>query len=401
MSAKDFRSAVLLLTLWAGVAAHGFAQSVEWTRVFASPRLANEFVSSVAVDESGVYVAGGTGDGFSEKGKGSAGTFVRKYNSAGELVWSRVFVDHSAKFIASGEGKLLVIGNTGSDAHIRVFGHGGEELSVRKLAANVSASKIAVHSSGVYILESGAETNSRHIRGVSFDGQDLSVHDTSVDIKDIAADGTGIFTLNRIGTGGRNCSLTKADPEGTVVWSIEFGGEERASCAAIAAHSGSLYVAGTVSGAFSGEVPTGNSDMFVSRFDIDGKLLWARQFGTGRRDRAADITADSTGVYFAGYTDGALPGFSKKGSHDVVFRKFDLTGNEYGTAQFGNRDDAPRGAFLGMFGLSVADSSVPMSIEVGPSGVYIGGLVSPLGEEIISPMGSSAFVTKINSPTAQ
>ena len=53
-------------------------------------------------------------------------------------------------------------------------------------------------------------------------------------------------------------------------------------------------------------------------------------------DEAVGITVDSSGVYVAGGTDGALPGQTSLGGTDAFVRKYDHQGNELWTQQFGS-----------------------------------------------------------------
>jgi hypothetical protein len=81
-----------------------------------------------------------------------------------------------------------------------------------------------------------------------------------------------------------------------------------------------------------------------------------RQFGTSGSDQVNVSTSDGTGVYVAGATTGAFPGFTNAGGQDAFVRKFDFQGNELWTRQFGT-----------------TGTDQPQAITFDASGIYIGG----------------------------
>lgn len=75
----------------------------------------------------------------------------------------------------------------------------------------------------------------------------------------------------------------------------------------------------------------------MRKYDSSGTELWTRQFGTPEEDHALAVEVDSQfGVYVAGRTDSALQGKIFEGPpFDAFIRKYDSTGNELWTDQFG------------------------------------------------------------------
>ncbi len=120
-----------------------------------------------------------------------------------------------------------------------------------------------------------------------------------------------------------------------IEWTRQFGTSRTDYGYAVAASGTAVYVAGGVTnGAFPDSTNAGRSDAFVRKFDVDGRALWTRQFGTSEEDAAQGVAADSTGVYVTGYTYGALQG-NNAGGCDVFIRKYDPEGNLLWTRQFG------------------------------------------------------------------
>jgi hypothetical protein len=95
----------------------------------------------------------------------------------------------------------------------------------------------------------------------------------------------------------------------------------------VAVTQGAVYVAGeSANGSFSGQTSAGSTDAFVSKFDLEGNIVWSRQFGTSAADYALGVAADTSGVYVVGYTSGGLQG-ANAGGEDAFVRKYDPNGN--------------------------------------------------------------------------
>jgi uncharacterized protein (TIGR03437 family) len=151
--------------------------------------------------------------------------------------------------------------------------------------------------------------------------------------------------------------LSSAANAQVIQWTRQFGttGSDYGSAVATAANA--VYAAGgVVNGAFPGAMNAGKSDAFVTKFDLDGNVIWSRQFGTAETDVAAGVAADLSGVYAVGYTAGALQGANAGGS-DIFVRKYSPDGNELWTRQFagsGAADDWATAAAVDDTGLYVA-----------------------------------------------
>src|SRR3989338_466691 len=136
-------------------------------------------------------------------------------------------------------------------------------------------------------------------------------------------------------------------------------GDDRGLSITIGSGGKVVYVAGTVGFpyALSGEASAGIEDAFVRKYDEFGNVIWTRQFGTAGWDKALDVAASPDGsVYVGGSTTGVLSGQASAGSTDAYVRKYDVYGNEVWTRQFGSSGDDVVNSH---FGLAVAaDNSV-------------------------------------------
>ena len=118
--------------------------------------------------------------------------------------------------------------------------------------------------------------------------------------------------------GEQDLYLTKMDSLGNVVWQRSLGAADSAAGAALSiAPDGDILVAGTVKGAFDGKRSDG--DMLVARFDADGDERFAKLvYGYGA-DRATSIVAGADGSIYLG-------GQAARGGGNAVVAKLSATG---------------------------------------------------------------------------
>jgi len=116
----------------------------------------------------------------------------------------------------------------------------------------------------------------------------------------------------------------------------QFGSSEYDGALGVATDgSGNVYVVGSTTGNIAGTASS-NGAAFVRKYDLNGTVVWTRQFGTATTmTRATSVAADSSGnIYVAGYTS-ALLGATYYGTDDCFLRKYDSGGNVLWTQQFG------------------------------------------------------------------
>jgi hypothetical protein len=128
------------------------------------------------------------------------------------------------------------------------------------------------------------------------------------------------------------------DIDGNVVWLRQFGtGADDTGFSGSLDAAGNLFVTGSTAGAWPRAVSAGGLDGYVRKYDPDGNELWTRQFGSTVDDSSVAVSVDSTGnVLVVGWTDGALANQTPVGGTDAFAKKFDNAGNELWTRQFGS-----------------------------------------------------------------
>jgi hypothetical protein len=131
----------------------------------------------------------------------------------------------------------------------------------------------------------------------------------------------------------------KLDNSGKILWKTQFGssGEEDVQWSAID-DSGNVFLTGFTTGSLFGK-NAGKEDLFIIKFNPEGKMGWQKQFGTDSTDLAKGICTDRKGfVFIAGATNGTL-GKSSFGKSDCFIMKLDEKGNIVATKQLGTPQD--------------------------------------------------------------
>ena len=337
---KEF-CAVCVLALLAVVGqSEAAAQTIEWTRQFGTT--ANDEARAVAADATAVYVAGVINSGAALPGQSSAGgqdAFLRKYDTAGNEVWTRQFgtaSSESALGVAVDATGVYVVGST-NGTFAGQTSAGGQDVFVRKYDAAGAVQWTSQFGSSNFDSGLGVATNSSGIYVV----------------------GTSFGSLpGQVSAGEEDAFLRKYDASGTVQWTRQFGTSASESDTAVASDSNGVYVAGTTGGVFPGQTDGPFTDVYVRRYDISGAEQWTRQFGSAGSfpvDSAAGLAVDSSGVYVSGATLGNLPSQTSTGGEDAFIRKFDLSGTELWTRQFGATDSS---SFSGASGVAAGGGGV-------------------------------------------
>ncbi|HMO84815.1 MAG TPA: SBBP repeat-containing protein [Lacipirellulaceae bacterium] len=160
-----------------------------------------------------------------------------------------------------------------------------------------------------------------------------------------------------------------------VAWTTDIGAASVATTVAVDA-DGNILVSGGTLGNLAGQ-NAGGTDAFVAKYDPQGQLVWARQFGNVGEDRGRSVAVDVDGsVYVTGPTRGAT------GGTEVLLRKFDSSGDDVWMHQFGDLDQV---AVIGT-GVSVLSSG-----DVIMAGHTYGRLLHPIG------LGSDPVLYKYTS----
>ncbi|MGM0477824.1 MAG: SBBP repeat-containing protein [Bacteroidota bacterium] len=138
----------------------------------------------------------------------------------------------------------------------------------------------------------------------------------------------GAGTFNLTSTGPTDAFISKLDASGNFVWAKNLGGTGDNIGRSIAVDaSGNVYTTGQFTGTtdFDPGIGTtnlnsaGSHDVFISKLDVNGNFVWAKQFGGTNSDRGQSIFLDDNGNI---YTSGA---FSSTSDFDPGVGTYNLT----------------------------------------------------------------------------
>lgn len=150
---------------------------------------------------------------------------------------------------------------------------------------------------------------------------------------------TGDFG-SQLNQGTQDVYLTKYDSAGNVVWQNLLGSGGSASGYGLALDpSGGVVVTGaSTADLTTTSVADGNNDSFVARYDGSGNQTWIKQIQTLANNQANSVSVDASGnVYIGGAVSGGVVGSGQtsSGGGDAYLAKFDSNGKLLAEQQFG------------------------------------------------------------------
>lgn len=305
-----------------------------WVRRMSGPTaFDNAYVNSVAVDGQGNAVVAGYFERSVDFGGGtltSAGgtdIFVAKFSSSGGHVWSRRFGgqnDEIAEGVSfDGAGDVIVAGYFSGSADFGsgvLTSAGGTDVFVAKYSSN------------------GAPSWSRRFGSTGTD-RGLAV--------DVDGSGNYVFAGYMVGTvdfgggaltsaGAADVFLVKYSPAGGHIWSKRFGGSSSDVPLAVSVDAGgNIALTGYFQGTsnFGGQNLTsaGANDAFLARYDMNGREVWSKRFGSSSDDRGMSVTIDGQGSViaagsFLGTVDFGGGAIANAGGADIYLAKYSSNG---------------------------------------------------------------------------
>jgi len=140
--------------------------------------------------------------------------------------------------------------------------------------------------------------------------------------------------FTRGGLGGNTYSdssdifLVKYNSSGTKQWTKQLGTSSVEWGNGVTTDSsGNLYVTGYTWGGLDGNTSSGDSDIFLVKYNSSGTKQWTKQLGTSSVDKGRGVTTDSSdNIYVTGGTDGDLDGNTNSGSVDIFLVKYNSDG---------------------------------------------------------------------------
>lgn len=309
-----------------------------WSAQFGTS--ARDVVNGVAADATGVYAAGLTEGAFpGQSFGGTSDAFVVKYDLNGTQLWLHQFGN-------GGVDRVQAVASDGT--YLYVTGYTGGSLQGQ---TNLGAQDC-------FIQKWDQVGHLLWTKQFGTAGTDRAYG--------IVANGNGIFVAGRtdgalagdFSQGGLDGFLVAFNPDGDQMWGTQFGTTYDERGWGIGADATGVYVTGRTEGVFPGQDYKGDDDAYFAKFDYSGVQQWVTEFGTRRFDRGTAVSTDSTGAYDVGYTQGTLAGQTSSGYVDVFVKKYDVNGKLLWTRQFGSDQfDAGWGTATDSSGVYIAGTA--------------------------------------------
>lgn len=333
-----------------------------WEKIYNGPGSGNDIAYSVNIDRSGnVFVAG------ESKGINTNSDYILiKYNSQGEEQWIRRYngesnsVEIPAKVVTDSSGNSVITGHSWEAGSLFDFvtikyNSAGDILWTKKFNGTASGNELATdlgldNTGNVYVTGSTIGTttiNDFVLIKYSADGDELwtrtyngpvngndNFTSITIDITDNA-----VITGSSAGSGtGLDFATIKYSPSGDVIWlkrytsnSVNFEEPMAIDCDL----TGNIYITGTTTGSSS------SYDYMTVKYSAAGEEMWARRYNgpSGNNfDEPSSVTADNSGnVFVTGLSAGTGT------MDDIVTIKYNSGGDEIWVNRFNseaNRDDA-------------------------------------------------------------
>jgi len=282
----------------------------------------NEQSVDVVVDPEGNLIVSGITNG-SMDGQtfhGDDDLFVSKFKNDGTWIWTRQIGtqkrEYNGKLAVDSKGDILLIGST--------FG----TISGQQKLGIIDPFVVKWDSEGVqqWALQfgtNGADTG----RAI--------VTDASNNIY-ITGSTEGNFIEPPYPHRGETY-LIKLTPNGKTLWIRQFGASpptlkdvaDRQNDLKIDKF-GNLYMTGTVAGSLGGQHYFGAIDSFLLKFDSAGQQQWVRQFGGKENDLSLGLALSSDGyIFLTGGSLSLLDGNTNQGGFDLFLLKYNTDGKKY------------------------------------------------------------------------
>lgn len=128
---------------------------------------------------------------------------------------------------------------------------------------------------------------------------------------------------------GYDAILVKYDLTGNVVWEKSWGGTGTdAYTSTVKVPDGYMAVGYTTSTNVSGITNKGYYDAIIVKYDLNGNLVWQKNWGGSSYDFFNAITYSNNELVIGGSSYSSISGqFTNKGNRDSIIVAYDLTGN--------------------------------------------------------------------------
>ena len=299
----------------------------EWTKQEGSS--GDDYARGVAVDSSdNIYVTGYTDKKLhGNNNSGKFDMFLVKYNSSGTRQWTKQF-GTSGWDVGYG-----VAADSSNNIYVTGYTEGGFD-------GNTSSGRRDI------ILVKFYDNGTKHWTQQFGTSSDDTGYGVTVDSSDnIYVTG---FTFGGLDgntySGKGDIILVKYNSSGTKQWTQQLGSSKKDyGLASNVDSKGNIYVTGYTEGGLDGNTNSGESDIFLVKYNSSGTKQWTQQLGTPTFDEGNGVAVDSSdNIYVSGWTRGELDTYA--GHDDAIVLKYNSSGTKQWTRQFGSSNDSDHGA---------------------------------------------------------
>jgi hypothetical protein len=303
---------------------------------------------SIVLDENNnVYVAGSFYDNLTIENTtitsvGNRDIFIAKFDETGNLIWIRQAGGpvHDEAISVTLEGDFLYMAGffdfeaTFEDIHLETDATYGIFLAKYDLNGNL-----------IWVHYEGPGGTAACIKG-------LNITDDNIGHLYLTGCFSDTIYNNLISEGNDDAFIAKYDTSGNLIWARQAGGSSFEGGRSVAVDNNScVYNTGTFKDTITFKDTTSNHvtfvsngyrDIYISKYDSSGNILWVKQAGGGLWDHGNSIATDiNNNVYVTGsfcnmvfFEDTTL--FSN-GENDIFILKLDSAGNRIWLKQLGGQ----------------------------------------------------------------
>jgi hypothetical protein len=391
------------------------------TATFVDTAAADNPEAVVRDGRKNLVVAGRTLGTLTGTNAGYQDVFIRKYDSAGSVLWTQQIgsagndaaysmgVDASNNLYIGGEAGAAFPGATfmgGTDYFLLKYDPDGNLLYTVQAGTATSdrLTQLMVAPSGevyAYGRTAGAldgETNQggndcflvkydtsgtrvwTKLFGTTASDSCFTAARTSTD--DIYVTFSTTSSYGGTNQGGSDIVIVKVDSNGAVQWSKMIGGSLNESIyGSTTDASGNLYITGPTNSDLGGtNANTGTNDVYVAKILSAATVAWITQYGGSGDEEGDNVSVTDSGyVYVTGFSNGTLNGITTRGNYDPFLADFD-----------------PSGVFHSLFfdGGTGVDTGRRLAVASDESEAYLGGsCVSADGSFFDTPCVATASFT--------
>jgi uncharacterized delta-60 repeat protein len=292
----------------------------QWTQQLGTSGI--DYGNGVTVDSSGnIYVTGHT-EGVLDSNTNSGGRdiFLVKYNSSGAKQWTQQLGSSSHE---SGESIAV---DSSNNIYVAGYAEGG--LDSNTYSGSKDIILVKYNSSGTKQWTKQLGTSGEN------NGQGVVV-DSSDNIYVTGYTQNGLDGNSSLG--GNDIFLAKYYDNGTKQWTKLLGSSGHDYGQGIAVDSSdNIYITGFTSGGLDNNTSSGSDDIILVKYYDNGTKQWTQQLGTSLYDIAYEVSVDSSdNIYVTGFTSGGLDNNTNSGQTDIFLVKYNSSGTKQWTQQLG------------------------------------------------------------------